>query len=232
MALPPASRIVPDEVYGETVAALPSLQGKVYAITGTTSGTGYWTAVAAVRRGAACVMLLNRPSARADEALQAIKREAAAAAGSSSSSAVVHVDCDLTSFASVDAAAAAVRAESAANYGGALDALVCNAGVMAAPDVRTADGFDLQMQTNHLSHCLLLWWLLPLLEAAAAADDDHGRDARVVFHSSGARKPNKMRPGSDDLEARFFARCGAGSLGGDGLGACFLRYHQTKLANS
>ena len=53
---------------------------------------------------------------------------------------------------------------------------------MALPD-HTEDGFDVQMQTNHLSHFLLTCELLPLLEKAA---NDSG-EARIVNHSSIAR---------------------------------------------
>ena len=59
---------IPDRIYAATVDALPSLAGKVYAVTGTTSGTGLHAARAAVRRGARAVLLLNRPSPRAEEA--------------------------------------------------------------------------------------------------------------------------------------------------------------------
>ena len=44
------------------------------------------------------------------------------------------------------------------------------------PDEATEDGFDTQMQTNHLSHFLLTRELFPLLEKSA---DKHG-DARIV----------------------------------------------------
>ena len=36
-----------------------------------------------------------------------------------------------------------------------LDVLCNNAGVMALKDQPTIDGFDIQMQTNHLSHFLI-----------------------------------------------------------------------------
>ena len=212
-----------DKCYGKCVSCLPSLSGKCVAVTGTTSGTGYWCAVAAIRAGATCVLLLNRPSVRAEKALDALTKEVKATASSSS---LRQVDCDLQSFASVRAAAAVVVEESAQRCGG-LDALVCNAGVMAVPDSRTGDSLDVQMQTNHLSHFLLTKLLMPSLEAAAAARGE----ARVVQHSSGARKPNNRRPGSDDLEEAFFLPCAAGTLGGD-KGACFLRYHMSKLANT
>ena len=57
-----------------------------------------------------------------------------------------------------------------------LNVLCNNAGVMALGDKATTDGYDLQMQTNHLSHFLLTKELWPLLEKK-------GADARVVNHS-------------------------------------------------
>ena len=46
-------------------------------------------------------------------------------------------------------------------------ALINNAGIMAMPDEPTVDGFDTQMQTNHLSHFLLTRELYPVLEKGA-----------------------------------------------------------------
>jgi len=59
----------------------------------------------------------------------------------------------------------------------ALDVLINNAGVMACPFGRTADGFETQFGTNHLGHFLLTARLLPALLAGAAP--------RVVTLSSG-----------------------------------------------
>ena len=61
------------------------------------------------------------------------------------------VECDLQSFESVRKAAKEVV--KLCHKG--LDALCNNAGVMALKDIATSDGFDVQMQTNHLSHFLL-----------------------------------------------------------------------------
>ena len=61
-----------------------------------------------------------------------------------------------------------------------IDVLVNNAGVMACPMLRTADGFEMQFGTNHLGHFLLTARLMPALQAAAPS--------RVVNLSSAGHK--------------------------------------------
>ena len=162
------------------------------------------------------VLLLNRPSPRADAALALVSQNAPGGATA--------VECDLQSFASVRAAAEKVKQLCGAS---GLDVLCCNAGVMALKDEATADGYDVQMQSNHLSHFLLSRELFPLLEKAAALRGE----ARIVNHSSGARN---VPPGQ--LSAAYLGKNG-GRLGGNGAsmffgGARWQRYHQTKLANA
>lgn len=186
------------------------LTGRVAAVTGTTSGTGYVLARELGRLGAT-VLLLNRASSRSDASLVRL-REAVPGAT------FEPVVCDLQDFASVRAAAASILER----YD-RLDILCNNAGVMALPDQATKDGYDVQIQTNCISHFLLTRELFPLLEKSD--------DARIVNHSSGAR----LGP---PLEERYFAKNG-GDLGGDGTdeenasfsGPRWARYHQTKLAN-
>ena len=73
------------------------------------------------------------------------------------------VEVDLADLGSVERAARAVAAR-----GGPLDLLINNAGVMAPPQRETADGFELQLGTNHLGHFALTGRLLePLLAAPA-----------------------------------------------------------------
>ena len=105
-----------------------------------------------------------------------------------------------------------------------LDVLLNNAGVMALRDEATGDGFDIQMQTNHLSHFLLTSEVLPLLELAA----NKNGQARVVNMTSIAR--NQGFP----LQEKYFQKNG-GNLGGN-WACCFggpnwARYSQTKSAN-
>ena len=154
------------------VDTLPSLADKTIAITGTTTGIGYHTALTCAKRGAS-VVLLNRPSDRAAASEAELRASVPGAT-------FTVVSCDLTSFASVRAAAAELNATFASS---GIDVMCNNAGVMALADAATVDGYDVQMQTNHLSHFLLLKEIFPLLEKAAATRGE----ARVVHHTSLAR---------------------------------------------
>jgi len=216
---------IENKIFEQVVDSMPSLENKCIAITGTTSGTGFWLAVAAARKKAAAILLLNRPSKRSEASEAEIKKDAG------EGTMVKTVSCDLMSFESVRAAAAEVKTL-AAKYGG-LDVLACNAGIMGMSDVRTTDGFDVQMQVNHFSHFLLTSLLMPSLEEAAGARGD----ARVVQHSSGARY---LYLGIDVFGGKNMDACEPGSLGGDG-GACCManmgapqnfRYNHSKLANA
>ena len=186
------------------------MTGKVVAITGTTSGTGYYCAREIARKGAT-VILLNRESERSENALQKLQSEVPGGKFDA-------VECDLQRFQSVHAALETLKA----NYD-AIDVLVNNAGVMALRDEATEDGYDVQMQTNVLSHFLLTKELFPLLIKS--------KEARIVNHSSMARL-------GSPLASEYFEKNG-GNLGGDGTeqennnfqGPRWERYHQTKLAN-
>jgi len=189
------------------------MSGKVVAITGTTSGTGYVAALELAKKGAT-IILLNRASGRFDLCVANLRREVPR------EGAFDPVECNLQSFESVRKAAATIK-----NRYTALDVLINNAGIMAVPDRATVDGYGVQMETNVISHFLLTKELFPLLQEAKQA-------GRVVNHSSQAR----LGP---DLEAKYFERRG-GDLGGDGTteqamrfeGPRWTRYHMTKLANA
>ena len=205
---------VKTKYFHDFVKTLPSLEGKTIAITGCTTGTGFVAAKASIEKGAEHVILLNRPSERATSAHDEL-------AAIESKSKVKSIPCDLQDFESVRKAASTIKE----NYE-AVDILCNNAGVMALDDIATKDGFDVQMQTNHLSHFLLVKELFPLLQRAKELRGE----ARIVHHTSLARSSPKT-----PLEAKYLEKNG-GNLGGNGSmffsGAKWERYHQTKLANS
>jgi NAD(P)-dependent dehydrogenase (short-subunit alcohol dehydrogenase family) len=89
-----------------------------------------------------------------------------------------------------------------------LDALVNNAGVMATPYGQTADGFELQLGTNHLGPFALTGLLLDVLRATPAA--------RVVTVSS---------------YAHWFGWINFGDLNAEKFYQRWLAYDQSKLAN-
>ena len=141
---------------------------------------------------------------------------------------VTHVDCDLTDFGAVRKAAAQVAAETKDS---GLDVLCNNAGVMALKDVATKDGYDIQMQTNHLSHFLLTRELYPVLVKAVELRGE----ARIVNHSSFARNGPPGTKLTTENTYEYLGKNG-GNLGGDGAsmicgGARWGRYAYTKLAN-
>ena len=187
-----------------------NMSGKVVVITGTTTGTGFVCARELGKLGAK-VLLLNRESERSASALKNLQQEVPKGNFEA-------VTCDLQDFASVRAAAAAILAKN-----NVVDVLCNNAGVMALPDQATKDGYDVQMQTNCISHFLLTSELFGAIKASA--------DGRIVNHSSMARL-------GDPLAPEYFEKRG-GNLGGDGTdeentsfgGPRWARYHQTKLAN-
>jgi len=193
---------------------LPDVTGKVFVITGTTSGTGFVAARTVAELGGEAV-LLNRSSQRVDTMLRSLK-------GAVPDGRFVAIECDLQNFEKVRKAANEIK--------GRYEAIHClanNAGIMATPDEATVDGYDTQMQTNHLSHFLLTAEFLDLLEVEAETNGD----ARIVNHSSFGR----LHTPNDRLEEKYFGKNG-GNLGGNDIGmmkgGCFYRYFQTKLANS
>lgn len=156
------------------VKELPAdLSGKTYAVTGASTGMGKHLAEKLASRGAT-VLMLNRKSSHSSVAIEEVKKTA------KNPNAVHLVDCDLCDFASVRKAADSVKAITRE-----LDGLICNAGLMAQADKRTGDGYDIQIQANHLSHFLLTSLLFEIL--VEAGKKRRGEPARIVQHSSGAR---------------------------------------------
>ncbi|MEV7280072.1 oxidoreductase [Streptomyces sp. NPDC093111] len=143
---------------------IPSQGGRTAVVTGANSGIGYVTARELARAGAH-VVLACRSRTRGEAALSRLRDEVPHASAA-------FAPLDLGDLASVRAFAAA-RAEADER----LDLLVNNAGVMALPHGRTADGFETQFGVNHLGHFALTGLLMPQLLRTP--------DARIVSLSSG-----------------------------------------------
>jgi NAD(P)-dependent dehydrogenase (short-subunit alcohol dehydrogenase family) len=121
-----------------------SLSGKRVVVTGVSADLGVETARALAAHGAE-VVGAARDLAKAKAATVEVR------AGAANGGALDLVELDLASLASVRDCADALIAE-----GARFDLVIANAGVMACPFGKTADGFETQFGTNHLGHFLLV----------------------------------------------------------------------------
>jgi NAD(P)-dependent dehydrogenase (short-subunit alcohol dehydrogenase family) len=131
-------------------------------VTGGASGIGVETARALAGAGAEVTLAVRDGAAG--------QRTADDIIASTGNKQVLVAPLDLADRASV--------AAFVANWTGPLHVLVNNAGVMASPETRTPEGWELQFATNHLGHFALA---TGLHDALARADG-----ARVVSVSSSA----------------------------------------------
>jgi NAD(P)-dependent dehydrogenase (short-subunit alcohol dehydrogenase family) len=116
------------------------LSGQRILVTGVSAGLGVETARVLAAHGAQ-VVGAARDLAKARTATQSVRDGAANGGG------LELIELDLASLASVRAAADALLAD-----GRPFDLVIANAGVMATPFGKTADGFETQFGTNHLGH--------------------------------------------------------------------------------
>ena len=147
--------------YGSTAEDVTKgldLTGRTILLTGCNSGIGKETLRVLAKRGAH-VIAAARTVEKAQAACDDVIGE------------TTPVACELSDPASVKACAAQVVA-----LGRPLDAIVCNAGIMALPKLNLQHGYELQFFTNHIGHFLLVTSLL----------DQLSDDGRVVMVSSGA----------------------------------------------
>ncbi|MDB5060124.1 MAG: short-chain dehydrogenase [Chloroflexi bacterium] len=174
---------------------IPPLAGRTAVVTGANSGLGYHATLQLAAHGAR-VVLASRDTGKAAAAADEIRRQVPEAM-------LEMAELDLANLQSVRQFADTFNA-SHEN----LDMLINNAGVMAIPQRRTADGFEMQLGTNHLGHFALTGLLLPSLLARPGA--------RVVTVSSNAASRGRIN--FDDLQSdRKYRSWGA--------------YGQSKLAN-
>lgn len=177
-----------------SAADIPDLTDRTMIVTGANSGIGWEAAKALAARGAT-VTLAVRDAAKGAAAVDAIM------AGTPDARVELGA-LDLADLGSVARFAADWRRD----HPQGLDVLVNNAGVMAIPRRETADGFEMQLGTNHLGHFALTGQLVDAITPGG----------RVVTVSSGAHRFGSMN--FADLQSR------------DGYRR-WAAYGQSKLAN-
>lgn len=148
---------------------LSSLEGKTYLITGGNSGIGF-EAGKLLRNAGANILVAARNKEKGKRAVEALNV--------SSRAKIELVHLDLSDLDSVRDAAKQTR-----TLTDRLDGLINNAGIMQTPPQKTADGFEMQLGTNHLGHFLLNGLLFDLVENAGG---------RITTVSSIAHKFGKL----------------------------------------
>lgn len=171
------------------------LKGRTALVTGGYSGLGQETARAMAARGAH-VIIAGRDATK----LAAASDEIAEATGAKVDSLIV----DLASLDSIRQAGREARERFEK-----IDLLINNAGVMAAPEGKTADGFETQFGTNHLGHFLLTKELMPLVRK--------GSRQRIVNLSSRGHHIDRVHFDDPNFESRDYDP--------------WLSYGQSKTAN-
>jgi NAD(P)-dependent dehydrogenase (short-subunit alcohol dehydrogenase family) len=180
--------------YGSTAEEVTEgtdLGRRTILVTGCNSGIGLETVRVLAKRGARVIATART----ADKA-----RGACAEFGGN----VIPMACELADPRSVRACADSVKQQ-----GMKLDAIICNAGIMAVPTLEKAFGYELQFFTNHIGHFILVTGLL----------DQLAEHARVVVVSSAAHA------GAPSQGIEF------DNLSGDRGYDRWRAYGQSKLAN-
>lgn len=175
----------------EDVTAGLDLSGRTVLITGSNSGLGLETARVLAGRGAR-VLAAARSVEKAQQAVADLPGT------------FVPLSCELADPRSVRACVVSVK-----QLGFSLDAIVCNAGIMALPKLEQAFGYELQFFTNHIGHFMLVSGLL----------DSLSQRGRVVVLSSAMHK-RAPRAGID-----------FDNLSGERHYTAWEAYGQSKLAN-
>ena len=142
-----------------TATDLPDLSGRTAIVTGANSGIGRVAALELARAGASVTL-----------AVRDTTKGKAAADGMTGDVTVRRLD--LADLASVRSFADAVETP--------VNILVDNAGLMATPEQRTADGFEMQIGTNHLGHFALTNLLLPrITDRVVVVSSDLHRNGQI-----------------------------------------------------
>ena len=155
---------------------IPDQTGKIIIVTGASSGIGFEAAKALSNKHAEVIIAVRNPE-KGESAIRKIT-------GQNNIADVKVMQLDLADLKSVK-----TFADNFKNKYSSLSILINNAGVMIPPYSKTADGFELQMGTNHFGHFALTGQLFSLLKST--------KGARIVNVSSGLHKSGRIN--FDDL---------------------------------
>lgn len=156
----------------EEVVRNIDLGGETIVVTGGSAGLGVETVRVLAGRGARVVSVVRDP-AKGKAAIATIRES------------VPDVQVELATLDLANLDSVRRGADDIAKRFPKIDRLINNAGVMACPLGRTAEGLDLQLGTNHLGHFVLT---ARLIEALLA-----GAPGRIVNLSSGGHKLSPLR---------------------------------------
>ena len=171
------------------------MDGKTVVITGCNTGLGKETALDLARRGARVIMAcrnLDLANKAADDIREKTQGN------------VVVYRLDLADLTSVRECADKVN-----KLESRVDVLINNAGIMWCPEMRTKEGFEMQIGTNHFGHFLFTNLLLDKIKASAPA--------RIVTVSSMGHQPGYIDLDDINFEKRSYDS--------------YQAYFQSKLAN-
>ncbi|MCY4427159.1 MAG: SDR family NAD(P)-dependent oxidoreductase [Halieaceae bacterium] len=185
-----------DSTAEEVISGI-NLGGKTAVVTGGSAGLGVETGRVLAGAGAEVVMV-GRDNAKLSAVVDELRRQLPAAR-------IEKELMDLADLASIREAANRIL-----QRWPRLHLLINNAGVMACPEERTRDGFELQFGTNHLGHFLFTCLLVRALRAAAPT--------RIVNLSSGGHKISGVDFDDPNFERREYDK--------------WVAYGQSKTANS
>ena len=162
-----------DSTTNWTEKNLPDLSGKTIIITGANSGTGFSATKFMSAKGATVIMACRNPQ-KAEKALLSIKSE-------NPNAELDFIQLNLGDLASVKKFAEAFKEKYTS-----LDILINNAGVAQTPDLKTKDGFEMQMGINHLGHFALTSYLVERLASTknsriAVVGSMNGEQGKMYF---------------------------------------------------
>jgi NAD(P)-dependent dehydrogenase (short-subunit alcohol dehydrogenase family) len=176
-----------DESATDDVLEGVNLNGKRVLVTGASAGLGVETARVLAAHGAT-VVGAARDLDKARTATEVVRKDA------KNGGSLELIALDLASLKSVRACADALVKD-----GKQFDVVICNAGVMATPKGKTADGFETQFGTNHLGHFVFVNRIASLFK----------RGSRLVNLSSAGHRYSDVDLNDPNFEHTAYTEFGA-----------------------